>query len=77
MIKELIIECEEITLIETNRILGNNISVTMSKVDNEFLEQLDIKEIVDGLGGNELMKVIAEVYGIEFIAEWHDNLGKS
>ena len=77
MIKELIIECEEITLIETNRILGNNISVTMSKVDNDFLEQLDIKEIVDGLGGNELMKVIAEVYGIEFIAEWHDNLGKS
>ena len=76
MIKELIIECEEITRVETFRALGNDIQVTLSKVHNQFLEQLDAKEIVQGMDSEELMQAIADIYGREFIRDWHDGLGK-
>lgn len=76
MIKTLTIDCEEITRVETNRGLGNNIKIEITKVHNEFLQQLDTKEIVQGLDADELMKSIVDVYGIEFIRDWHDGLGK-
>lgn len=76
MIKELTIECEEITTVETNRSLGNNIKVRMAKVDNDFLYQISTREIVEGIDSEELMQAIVYTYGLEFIRDWHDGLGK-
>ena len=76
-IEELTIECEEISRVETNHTLGNNIRVTLSNADDYFLADLTAKEVITGMDGNELIEAIVEVYGIEFIRDWHDNLGKS
>lgn len=76
MIKELIIECEEITLIETHRTLGNNIQVTLSKANMDFLEQADTKEIIGGLDIAEMMEAIVDTYGDDFITDWLNRLGK-
>lgn len=76
MIKELIIECEEISRVETNHSLGNNIRVTLSKPLLYFVADVEAKEIIYHMDANEVLKAIAEIHGLEFIRDWHDGLGK-
>ena len=76
MIKELTIECEEIMRVETNHNLGNNIRVTLLKLEDNFFLDLEVKEIVQGLDANDTMQALADIYGLDFIRDWVDGLGK-
>lgn len=66
IIERVVIECDEISLIETKRMSLGKIIVTLENVYNDFINEIDVEEIVFGQDVEKILDAI----GVEEVADW-------
>ena len=66
IIERVVIECDEISLVETKRMSLGKMIVTLENVHNDFIAEIDSEQIVFGQEVDKILNAI----GIEEVTAW-------
>ena len=73
MIKKLTIVCENIINVESEGFGKNGIRVEVMGVDSDFIQDIEIKDLITGVDHYELLEAI----GADVVDEWLSKKGET